>query len=251
MFSFLRKIRKSLVDSGSVRKYILYSIGEIALVVIGILIALQISNWNEWQKSRTKEKQTLEDVRATILSNNETLSRQIQSISRYTTFGNRVYKWIKGEIHFDSISPQAWQSAMMNGANLKLSTSGYEALKNNGFDLLTNLELKKEVINLFENTYSNLEKEQTWGTVIRPDLDKLLLEHFVKNVDEEGRIVFGLIPREEAFLLESNYYYGLLETAIGQRQFYTTRYERVIDANEKVIDFIDAELAENRHLKNL
>ena len=242
MLTYLRKIRKSLIESGSATKYMLYAIGEIALVVIGILIALQINNWNEWQKSRTKEKQTLEDVRATILSNNESLSRQIETISYYTSSGNRVYKWIKGEIHFDSISPHAWQSAMMNGANLKLSTSGYEALKNNGFDLLTNLELKKEIINLFENVYSDLERQQTWGTAINPAHDKFLLEHFIKYVNEDGWIDFGLIPRNKAFLLESNYYYGLIETAIGQRQFYTTRYERAIEANEKVITLINEEL---------
>ena len=47
MLTFLRKIRKSLIESGIARKYLLYAIGEIALVVIGILIALQINNWNE------------------------------------------------------------------------------------------------------------------------------------------------------------------------------------------------------------
>ena len=46
MLTFLRKIRKSLIETGSVRKYMLYAIGEIALVVIGILIALQINNRN-------------------------------------------------------------------------------------------------------------------------------------------------------------------------------------------------------------
>tara|TARA_Y100000385_G_C13099534_1_gene643585 strand:- start:2936 stop:3121 length:186 start_codon:yes stop_codon:yes gene_type:complete len=52
MLTLLRKIRKSLIDSGSSRKYLLYAIGEIALVVIGILIALQINNWNESRKDR-------------------------------------------------------------------------------------------------------------------------------------------------------------------------------------------------------
>jgi hypothetical protein len=52
MLTFLRKIRWSLLESGSARKYIFYAIGEIALVVIGILIALQINNWNEWKKDR-------------------------------------------------------------------------------------------------------------------------------------------------------------------------------------------------------
>lgn len=50
MLSFFRKIRKSLIDQSSARRYLVYAIGEIALVVIGILIALQINNWNEARK---------------------------------------------------------------------------------------------------------------------------------------------------------------------------------------------------------
>ena len=47
MISFLRKIRKSLIGTGATRKYLIYAIGEIALVMIGILLALQVNNWNE------------------------------------------------------------------------------------------------------------------------------------------------------------------------------------------------------------
>jgi len=50
MIKFFRKIRQQLLAEGAVKKYLLYAIGEILLVVIGILIALQINNWNEQQK---------------------------------------------------------------------------------------------------------------------------------------------------------------------------------------------------------
>lgn len=63
MLSFLGKIRKSLIESGSARKYLLNAIGEIILVVIGILIALQINTWNEWWKDRKLEKATLQEIR--------------------------------------------------------------------------------------------------------------------------------------------------------------------------------------------
>lgn len=46
MLKFFRRIRRKLLDEGSLRKYLVYAIGEITLVVIGILIALQINNWN-------------------------------------------------------------------------------------------------------------------------------------------------------------------------------------------------------------
>lgn len=46
MLKFFRNIRRRLLDSGSLQKYLVYATGEIILVVIGILIALQINNWN-------------------------------------------------------------------------------------------------------------------------------------------------------------------------------------------------------------
>ena len=53
MLTFFRKIRKGLLDGGRTSKYLLYAFGEVALVVIGILIALQINNWNT-QKQESK-----------------------------------------------------------------------------------------------------------------------------------------------------------------------------------------------------
>jgi len=54
MINFFRKIRKRLADDNKPLKYLRYAIGEIVLVVIGILIALQINNWNEDRKEQNK-----------------------------------------------------------------------------------------------------------------------------------------------------------------------------------------------------
>ena len=66
MIKFFRKIRRKLLASGKVSNYFLYAIGEIFLVVIGILIALQISSWNESYKDTKLEQvyycKLLEDV---------------------------------------------------------------------------------------------------------------------------------------------------------------------------------------------
>ena len=52
MIKFFRQIRKSLLEQNKMGKYFKYAIGEILLVVIGILIALQINNWNEKAKQK-------------------------------------------------------------------------------------------------------------------------------------------------------------------------------------------------------
>ena len=62
MINFFRKTRKKLADDNKPLKYLRYAIGEIVLVVIGILIALQINNWNEGRKDRVLEKKLLENL---------------------------------------------------------------------------------------------------------------------------------------------------------------------------------------------
>lgn len=62
MIKFFRKIRKNLLTENKMSKYFFYAIGEIVLVVIGILIALQINNWNADQKTATEEISILNNL---------------------------------------------------------------------------------------------------------------------------------------------------------------------------------------------
>ena len=55
MIKFFWKIRLNLISEGKTVKYIKYAVGEIILVVIGILIALSINNWNEQRKQNNEE----------------------------------------------------------------------------------------------------------------------------------------------------------------------------------------------------
>ena len=66
MIPFFRRIRKEHADDNQLLKYSRYAIGEIVLVVIGILIALQINNWNEERKERRIESRYLENLRADL-----------------------------------------------------------------------------------------------------------------------------------------------------------------------------------------
>jgi hypothetical protein len=66
MIKFFRKIRQKLVSENKFSKYLLYAIGEILLVVIGILIALQINNWNDGRKNEIKEYKLLTEMQGNL-----------------------------------------------------------------------------------------------------------------------------------------------------------------------------------------
>jgi len=73
MIKFFRRIRQSLRTENKFGKYLIYAIGEIVLVVMGILIALQINNWNEGRKDRKVEPQALIDLKMEFDRNQEQL----------------------------------------------------------------------------------------------------------------------------------------------------------------------------------
>lgn len=73
MIKFFRRIRQKLLKENRFSKYLLYAIGEIILVVIGILIALQINNWNEENKSNKKEEQYLTQLLNDFETNKQVL----------------------------------------------------------------------------------------------------------------------------------------------------------------------------------
>jgi hypothetical protein len=78
MIKFFQKIRQNMINDNKVSKYLLYAIGEIMLVVIGILIALQINNNNEIQKNKVTEskyiEEMLEDFEINLQSSEKALS---------------------------------------------------------------------------------------------------------------------------------------------------------------------------------
>src|SRR5210317_859386 len=77
MIQFFRKIRQNMIKENKASKYMLYAIGEIVLVVIGILIALSINNWNESRIDRKLETAILKQLRSEFKSNLKQLDEKI------------------------------------------------------------------------------------------------------------------------------------------------------------------------------
>lgn len=78
MIKFFRHIRRSLINQNNMGKYLKYAIGEVLLVVIGILIALGINNWNEERLEQKTEGKILQDLKVEFTANLNDINRVLE-----------------------------------------------------------------------------------------------------------------------------------------------------------------------------
>src|SRR5210317_2071092 len=143
MIKFFRNIRQNLLSEGKTGKYLKYAIGEIVLVVIGILIALQINNWNEARKAKEFELKILKELQTS-------LSNDFNYISNHS-LGYRNNQTIKAVAYFETLikgedrsvdSLRHYFNWLTYGLTFQLNSGPYESLKSIGVDKISNDSLR-------------------------------------------------------------------------------------------------------------
>ena len=105
MIKFFRHIRRSLIGENKMSKYLKYAIGEILLVVIGILIALQINNWNESNKTRQIEVTYLGSLRTEFIANLNALNTSISKCDRQVNQLDEILTFFEPK-KLDTLTPE-------------------------------------------------------------------------------------------------------------------------------------------------
>jgi len=151
MLTFFRRIRKGLIASGATRKYLLYAIGEIALVVIGIMIALQINNWNEFKRARIEEKSYLKRLKIELEKDTTylTLRLDIAKSEKYAhqEFLNKMYERQNSVSEFKAI----YSMGQYETASLLLADNTYQEMTSSGkFDLFLDDRIKDMILNYYK-----------------------------------------------------------------------------------------------------
>lgn len=235
MLTFLRKIRKSFIESGATRKYIFYAIGEIALVVIGILIALQINNWNEYRKERVEEKKTLQDVKYTIERNIGSLNFWIETYEGKERSADIVLNAINSNLTYHDSLNAHLDNALFKGPVMHFSREGYEVLKNKGLDIIENDSLKSGIVWLFDGTYEIQRGRMKYANRDEDRIGAFIDENF-ELVDEM------LIPYEPSLILKDRYFRSLIRKLKSQRKSFKERTLQSKEVSETILKMIEREL---------
>jgi hypothetical protein len=151
MIKFFRKIRQGLLKENKFSKYLLYAIGEIILVVIGILIALQLNNLNDQKKINMQEKKLLAELVNNLDENIGVIENFITTQNATVHFADSILNHFKNNTATDSLA-KIFKPIILN-YNISLSFSTFETIKTIGFDLIKNDQIRRDIIELYEVDY--------------------------------------------------------------------------------------------------
>ena len=199
MLTFLRKIRKSFLESGSARKpaspagrYLVYAIGEILLVMVGILLALQVNNWNERRKSRDIESTLLTELHKSVEDDIESIKLVIKRNQSYTSSEKIVLDHMdKNRLFNDSVSAHLQRSFRV--WRIYIKTSAYDNLKEYGLHIIENPESRNSIISAYGGRSKFVDElfaryDQFRYNVVEHELSE---RYMFKEIDEND---YGLFP---------------------------------------------------------
>ena len=180
MIKFFRKIRQKLLTENKFSKYLIYAIGEIVLVVIGILIALQVNNWNEIRKSKLDLINRLE-LMSDELGNDtifyqELISGNKQRIDFLTHLSKKEY---------DAIDLTITTFIISKNFNPRNFGATYYTIKESGqLNNIGNTKLKNNIEQYYENICVNFNDFSDWHKkFVAENIDNYLLDRLQLDLD--------------------------------------------------------------------
>ncbi|MBN3521010.1 hypothetical protein JYB62_13455 [Algoriphagus lutimaris] len=198
MISFFRKIRQKLLQQNRVTRYLLYALGEIFLVVIGILIALQVNNWNEQRRAEQYETILLKQMQNALDNDLFLINNFFEPRVQQNKEGvDSLLQYVQMNEMPDQETMRRLVGKMLTDIIYRYDSGPYENLKSNGLDIIKNDSLRNYISNLygvalpsyalFINEFKDEREEE-----IKIYLRKLIKDEL--TVDEAGKPYLREVP---------------------------------------------------------
>lgn len=173
-----------MADDNKPIKYMRYAIGEILLVMVGILLAVQVNNWNEERKSKLKEIKLLKELRSDLIQNVDDIKENLTFFNITKTANETIIYHIENNLayndslnyHFGNLYPYI---------TFNPNQTTYESLKQMGFDIISNDSLRISISDLYANkftsyrTFENIYMLEHFENYMKPMLFSELTDNIV------------------------------------------------------------------------
>ncbi|RED47146.1 hypothetical protein DFQ10_101929 [Winogradskyella eximia] len=242
MLKFFRKIRYNLISKNKTGKYIKYALGEIILVVIGILIALQINNWNGNRKDVILEKEYLTRLKSDLEYDQSLLKRitinryerKVECLEKGKAYNQGNYI-IKDTLQFlDDIG----YGGVFGNVNWSLNTNTYNELISTGnLRKIKSDSLRNNIITYYENSnaYQISGRDYISGYI---NFVNSLRPYNSKN--KESDIVFDTPTMLKH--LKTEEYYRLANLELTLAHSVTNFADKLIQQSQELVNSIETAL---------
>ena len=220
-------------------KYFKYAIGEIILVVIGILIALSINNWNEKNKIKKEESKVLTEIGKSLKDDLRYLKINLRGNKRYIRWLNIIKEQIELEKPSND-SLNYFYTAILFTNSVDITTGPYETLKSKGLDLISNDSLRNNIVLYYEQTVKYyIDKDLYLDRNFTIEYCTKLF-NTVASYSDTGRI--PIFPNDFESLKEDKVFSNLLNTKIEEIGYKNRVLKNAKEEIEELTGFIRKEL---------
>lgn len=155
-----------------------HAVGELVLIVVGILVALAISDWNDRRIERVQELALLEEIRSALATDLESLQSNLEIFNAAADKIERLTKLLEGKPPYDPAMDQLF-GAVYGVRLTNLNTATYETLKSVGLQSITDRELRLRIAKIYDHHYERLLGGHDIDISINIDLMRpYFLNHF-------------------------------------------------------------------------
>ncbi|TFV93659.1 hypothetical protein E4S40_15560 [Algoriphagus kandeliae] len=232
----------SLVQKNQITKYLAYAVGEIFLVVVGILIALQINTWNEERKLKNYELKMLHELRNTLEKDKRYFSNQIPRLNNKQNAANRLLEFRQTkEENLDTLNQ--YFSALRYEVLFQYNSGTYGSIKSGGIDKISNDSIRSQMADLYEFIIPRTEK-----IFERINSDESVENDLVEQIT--SRMIVTLSNNEQSIqnkisdpkVIYKDEFLHLIQIQKNSTFIFKSRIENLIPALDNLIGLIEREL---------
>ncbi|WP_228850455.1 DUF6090 family protein [Aegicerativicinus sediminis] len=243
MNNFFRNLRNLHLQQNKFAKYILYAIGEIILIIIGILVALYLNNLNEAKQTKALEIKLLNELKSNLQHSILNFQRSINSEKDYLSYNEMILDYLDNNKPYNPELDNAFGVYFWTITSNPV-TGGYDFLKSKGIDLITNDSLRNKISFIFETEFSIIKNEnEVWSNNLQQNISyPYHVEHFRKYVFNNNNSIELAKPFDYDALLRDDKFKSINTEIISNRRWNINSLTNLVKEMDDLVAEIDKEL---------
>ena len=244
MIKFFRNTRQKLLEEKKFSKYLIYASGEIVIVIIGILIALQVNTWNQHRISHNLEVKLLIDLQNDLETDLKNLSLKIEYDSLFAASNDKLLRAFKNNNLTDGLRIRNYNGTDYNRFGIinravffYPQKYAYQNIINSGINIIENDSLRHNIVHLYDYQY------RITGDYLQIQFNMLVNtnNYMLNNLESKGSVLIK-IPNDTTAIKHNQEFINFISDMSGEYGNALSFYRQNRDVIKSLVKEVDKEI---------